>query len=107
MVVRSAALVAGFRATLEVAYHGHTTSLIDLSPYKHAGPGGGGARPWVHVAPLPDGYRGRYREDNHDQYDDPVPCHVDFSLSCVVVCEGHHLSTTIFRVCENEGAVSL
>ena len=29
---------------LEAAYHGNTTSLIDISPYKHAGPGGA-ARP--------------------------------------------------------------
>ncbi len=25
---------------LEAAYHGNTTSLIDISPYKHDGPGG-------------------------------------------------------------------
>jgi len=46
---------------LESAYHGNTTSLIDISPYKHAGPGGRGAPDWVHVAPLPDDYRGLYR----------------------------------------------
>ncbi|HSU93565.1 MAG TPA: aminotransferase class III-fold pyridoxal phosphate-dependent enzyme, partial [Gemmatimonadaceae bacterium] len=46
---------------LESAYHGNTTSLIDISPYKHAGPGGSGAPDWVHVAPLPDVYRGAYR----------------------------------------------
>ncbi|HLA77897.1 MAG TPA: aminotransferase class III-fold pyridoxal phosphate-dependent enzyme [Vicinamibacteria bacterium] len=49
---------------LEHAYHGHTSSLIDLSPYKFDGPGGGGRKPWVHVAPLPDTYRGRYRSDD-------------------------------------------
>src|SRR5829696_7231673 len=38
---------------LEHAYHGNTTTLIDLSPYKHDGPGGEGAPPWVHKAPLP------------------------------------------------------
>src|SRR6185503_19121762 len=47
---------------LEAAYHGNTTSLIDISPYKHAGPGGTGAPDWVHVAPLPDVYRGAYRD---------------------------------------------
>jgi 4-aminobutyrate aminotransferase-like enzyme/Ser/Thr protein kinase RdoA (MazF antagonist) len=46
---------------LEAAYHGNTTSLIDISPYKHAGPGGTGAPDWVHVAPLPDDYRGPYK----------------------------------------------
>ena len=46
---------------LEAAYHGNTTSLIDLSPYKHDGPGGGGAPEWVHVVPLPDVYRGAYQ----------------------------------------------
>jgi 4-aminobutyrate aminotransferase-like enzyme/Ser/Thr protein kinase RdoA (MazF antagonist) len=49
---------------LQHAYHGHTTTLIDVSPYKFNGPGGGGRRPWVHVAPLPDDYRGRYRRDD-------------------------------------------
>jgi 4-aminobutyrate aminotransferase-like enzyme/Ser/Thr protein kinase RdoA (MazF antagonist) len=46
---------------LDAAYHGNTTSLIDVSPYKHAGPGGTGAPEWVHVAPLPDDYRGRFK----------------------------------------------
>ncbi|MDA1082398.1 MAG: aminotransferase class III-fold pyridoxal phosphate-dependent enzyme [Gemmatimonadetes bacterium] len=46
---------------LEAAYHGNTNTLIDLSPYKHAGPGGSGAPDWVHVAPIPDDYRGEFR----------------------------------------------
>jgi 4-aminobutyrate aminotransferase-like enzyme len=33
---------------LEHAYHGNTTTLIDLSPYKHDGPGGNGRPEWVH-----------------------------------------------------------
>ncbi|HEX8726663.1 MAG TPA: aminotransferase class III-fold pyridoxal phosphate-dependent enzyme [Gemmatimonadaceae bacterium] len=49
---------------LEAAYHGNTTTLIDISPYKHAGPGGQGAPDWVHVAPLPDDFRGAYRRDD-------------------------------------------
>ncbi|HEX6718848.1 MAG TPA: aminotransferase class III-fold pyridoxal phosphate-dependent enzyme [Pyrinomonadaceae bacterium] len=39
---------------LDHAYHGNTTTLIDLSPYKHDGPGGDGAPSWVHKVPLPD-----------------------------------------------------
>ena len=46
---------------LDAAYHGNTTSLIDISPYKHAGPGGAGAPDWVHVAPLADDYRGPFK----------------------------------------------
>ena len=38
---------------LEHAYHGNTTTLIDISPYKHDGPGGEGAPRWVHKCPLP------------------------------------------------------
>jgi 4-aminobutyrate aminotransferase-like enzyme/Ser/Thr protein kinase RdoA (MazF antagonist) len=46
---------------LEHAYHGNTNTLIDISPYKFDGPGGRGKKPWVHVAPLADDYRGVYR----------------------------------------------
>jgi 4-aminobutyrate aminotransferase-like enzyme len=38
---------------LDRAYHGHTTTLTDISPYKHDGPGGDGPPSWVHKAPLP------------------------------------------------------
>ncbi|HEY2434816.1 MAG TPA: aminotransferase class III-fold pyridoxal phosphate-dependent enzyme [Vicinamibacterales bacterium] len=49
---------------LDAAYHGHTSTLVDISPYKFNGPGGEGAPPWVHVLPLPDTYRGKYRRDD-------------------------------------------
>jgi 4-aminobutyrate aminotransferase-like enzyme/Ser/Thr protein kinase RdoA (MazF antagonist) len=49
---------------LEAAYHGNTNTLIDISPYKHNGPGGRGAPAWVHAAPIPDDYRGPYKR--HD-----------------------------------------
>lgn len=39
---------------LDGAYHGNTTTLIDISPYKHDGRGGEGAPSWVHKAPLVD-----------------------------------------------------
>jgi 4-aminobutyrate aminotransferase-like enzyme len=48
----------------EGAYHGHTSTLIDISPYKAEGAGGAGLPPWVHKADVPDLYRGKYRRDN-------------------------------------------
>ncbi len=43
------------------AYHGNSSSVINLSPYKFRGPGGKGVRPWVRVVPMPDAYRGIHR----------------------------------------------
>ena len=45
-------------------YHGNTSNLVDLSDYKHAGPGGQGPPDWVHVVPMPDPYRGLYRGES-------------------------------------------
>lgn len=44
-------------AVMASAYHGHTSVLIDLSPYKFWGPGGAGRKAHVHVLPLPDPLR--------------------------------------------------
>jgi 4-aminobutyrate aminotransferase-like enzyme/Ser/Thr protein kinase RdoA (MazF antagonist) len=41
-------------------YHGHTTSMIDISQYKFAGPGGKGTPEWVHLVPVADCYRGEF-----------------------------------------------
>jgi 4-aminobutyrate aminotransferase-like enzyme len=51
---------------LEAAYHGNTTTLIDISPYKADGPGGMGHAPWVHVAPMADVYRGKHKAGSAD-----------------------------------------
>ena len=68
LAIRIARTCTGRRdlLVLDAAYHGNTTTLIDISPYKHAGPGGGGAPDWVHVAELADDYRGRYRRSDPD-----------------------------------------
>jgi len=47
---------------LDAAYHGNTTTLIDISPYKFNGPGGAGRPSWVHVVPVPDVYRGTHKK---------------------------------------------
>ncbi len=58
---------------LDGAYHGNLSSLIEISPYKHNGPGGNGAPDHVHVIPMPDSFRGKYRgEDCGDRYIDEV-----------------------------------
>jgi 4-aminobutyrate aminotransferase-like enzyme/Ser/Thr protein kinase RdoA (MazF antagonist) len=46
------------------AYHGNTTALIEISPYKFEGPGGHGCAPYVHKVPMPDVYRGVYRDSD-------------------------------------------
>lgn len=50
---------------LDHAYHGHLTNLIDISPYKFDRPSGDGKKDWVHVAPVPDPYRGKYRSSDY------------------------------------------
>ncbi len=43
---------------LEGAYHGNLGAMVDLSPYKFKGPGGGGRASHVQVAAVPDTYNG-------------------------------------------------
>ena len=78
---------------LEHAYHGITTTLTDISPYKFDGPGGEGRQPWVYVAPVPDGYRGRYRgadEATGRKYADEVA-----SLADAARHSGHQIGAFI------------
>lgn len=49
------------------AYHGNATSLIDISAYKFNRAGGKGKPEHVHIVPMPDGFRGRYRYED-DRY---------------------------------------
>ena len=49
---------------VEVGYHGNTQGCVDVSSYKFDGPGGKGAPPFVHIAPIPDTFRGKYRGNN-------------------------------------------
>lgn len=86
VVVKSHCVLLCF--SFESAYHGHLTSLIDISPYKFRKLEG--QKEWVHVvrhllhsfmtvvfvcvlklaciaqAPIPDTYRGMYRQDHPD-----------------------------------------
>ncbi|MCP2620343.1 aminotransferase class III-fold pyridoxal phosphate-dependent enzyme, partial [Candidatus Aminicenantes bacterium AC-334-K16] len=49
---------------IDHAYHGNTSALIDLSPYKFKGPGGQGQGVWTHTVTMPDTYRGPYRSSD-------------------------------------------
>lgn len=64
LALRMARTVTGERdlIVMEAGYHGNTTTLVDVSSYKFDGPGGEGAPPWVHVVPMPDTYRGAFRD---------------------------------------------
>ncbi len=59
LALRMARAATGRRAmaVLDHGYHGNTSAMIDLSPYKFNGPGGGGRPDWVTVLPLADPYR--------------------------------------------------
>ena len=46
---------------LDHAYHGHLSSIIDISPYKFFGKGGAGRPDFVRVVPTPDSYKGLHR----------------------------------------------
>ena len=48
------------------AYHGHTNSLIDLSPYKFDGKGGLGKKDYIHVLEMPDPLRGKWKYKDKD-----------------------------------------
>ncbi|MFL2738482.1 MAG: aminotransferase class III-fold pyridoxal phosphate-dependent enzyme [bacterium] len=64
LALRIAGTVSGQKdmIVLEEAYHGNTKANIDISPYKHNGPGGTGPPKWVHEIPMPYLYRGLHRD---------------------------------------------
>jgi 4-aminobutyrate aminotransferase-like enzyme len=53
-------------AAVDVAYHGNTQRLVEISAYKFNGPGGAGQSADVQVVPLPDPYRGAHRGSGPD-----------------------------------------
>ncbi len=63
LALRMARTVTGRRATitLDWGYHGNTSGLIDVSPYKFNRKGGRGKPDHVEIAELADPYRGRFK----------------------------------------------
>jgi 4-aminobutyrate aminotransferase-like enzyme/Ser/Thr protein kinase RdoA (MazF antagonist) len=68
LALRLARTYTGQRDTITVdgAYHGNTQGLVDISPYKHDGPGGRGAPDWVQTVVMPCGYRGPHKGTGKD-----------------------------------------
>ncbi len=68
LAVRIARTVTGRRDVMVIdgAYHGNTSTLVDLSPYKCEGTGGRGLPRWAHKVPAPDPYRGGPRGSGED-----------------------------------------
>jgi 4-aminobutyrate aminotransferase-like enzyme len=66
LALRLARTFTGSKETIvvDVGYHGNTSSLIEISPYKHNGPGGSGPPPFVHKVSMPDVYRGRHKQND-------------------------------------------
>ncbi|HEV8600579.1 MAG TPA: aminotransferase class III-fold pyridoxal phosphate-dependent enzyme [Gemmatimonadales bacterium] len=66
LAIRLARAATGRRGmvVVEVGYHGNTTTLVEVSPYKYDGPGGSGPPGWVRKIPLPDDFRGPYRRND-------------------------------------------
>jgi 4-aminobutyrate aminotransferase-like enzyme len=62
LALRLARAHTGRREVVAVkgAYHGNSSSLVDISPYKFSGPGGTGKPEHVEVVPAPDPYRGSF-----------------------------------------------
>lgn len=69
LALRIARERVGNRRTLvfEGGYHGNLTSLIEVSPYKLDGPGGGPGAPDLVRLPMPDLYRGRFRDPDPER----------------------------------------
>ena len=61
---------------VEVGYHGNTGGTIDVSSYKFDGKGGKGSPPHTHILPMPDVYRGKYKNPgvgkSYTQYVDNI-----------------------------------
>ncbi len=51
---------------IDGAYHGNTQNLIDISSYKHNGPGGEGSPAHVHTVRMPDPFRGDHKHSDSD-----------------------------------------
>ncbi len=68
LALRMARTVTGTRDTIVIdwGYHGNTGDLVELSPYKFNRAGGSGQVEHIHIADLPDPYRGPHKGYSED-----------------------------------------
>lgn len=83
LALRIAKTYTGHRdmVVVEVGYHGNTNACVDISSYKFDRKGGTGAPDHIHVVPIPDTYRGIYR--NMDQAGIKYASHVKEAINKV------------------------
>jgi len=95
LALRLARTHTGWKDTMVVdaGYHGNTTSLVEISPYKFDGPGGGGAPSHVHKVPMPDVYRGLYKMSD-PQAGEKYAQHIAAAIRHIAE-RGSHLSAFI------------
>ncbi len=81
LALRLARAHTGARGMIVVdhAYHGHSPSMVELSPYKFNGKGGQGQSSHVGVVAMPDVYRGPFREPSEAgrQYGQLLPAAIE------------------------------
>ena len=97
LALRMARAATGRRdvAVIEAGYHGNTSGLVDISPYKFDGPGGAGCPASTHVAPLPDPYRGRYAGTGPNQAQ-PYVADLE-SVLAAAAADGHPVGAFIME----------
>lgn len=68
---------------MDHAYHGNTTTLIEISPYKFNGNGGNGKPDFVQVLPMPDLFRQHHLRFENPGFDQSTAAFIAESiLSC-------------------------
>lgn len=65
LAIRMAKAVTGQQDIIvsQHGYHGNTNMCVDISSYKFDKEGGKGKPEYTHIIPIPDTYRGKYKDD--------------------------------------------
>ena len=74
---------------MEHGYHGNTATGIEISHYKFAGKGGSGPEKYIHVAPIPDTYRGEYKANDPEagmKYAEEITLYLQHPIAAFI-CE--------------------